>query len=104
MLLLCLLGRPSKPVHSRLCLEIVAHFFLKTVLFFGCFCRFTLGFGGLFKKAMGFVVLFLICPCVSFQAWRLRFWSTEKCIAPAKPLYFLPCDLELAKGACERLI
>lgn len=54
MLLLCLLGRPSKPVHSRLCLEIVAHFFLKTVLFFGCFCCFTLGFGGLFKNAMGF--------------------------------------------------
>ncbi|CAK9006091.1 unnamed protein product [Durusdinium trenchii] len=36
--------------------------------------------------------------------WRLRFWANEKCIAPAKPLYHLPCDLELAKGSCKRLV
>ncbi|CAL1150712.1 unnamed protein product [Cladocopium goreaui] len=38
------------------------------------------------------------------KVWRLRFWTNEKCIAPAKPLYFLPCDLELQKGSCKRVI
>ncbi|CAK9093328.1 Uncharacterized protein SCF082_LOCUS43905 [Durusdinium trenchii] len=36
--------------------------------------------------------------------WRLRFWANEKCIAPAKPLYHLPHNLELPKGGCKRLV
>ncbi|CAK9002075.1 Uncharacterized protein SCF082_LOCUS7183 [Durusdinium trenchii] len=38
------------------------------------------------------------------EVWRLRYWQNEKCVAAAKPLYFLPSDLTLEKGACQRII
>lgn len=38
------------------------------------------------------------------EVWRLRYWQNEKCVAAAKPLYFLPSDLTLEKGACQRVI
>ncbi|CAK9060296.1 unnamed protein product [Durusdinium trenchii] len=36
--------------------------------------------------------------------WRLRLYTTEKCVAPAKPLWYLPGDLKMAKDVCQRLI
>ena len=54
MLLLCLLGRPSKPVHSRLCLEIVSHFLKINCFVFWVFLSFYFGFWWFVQKGYGF--------------------------------------------------
>ena len=35
--------------------------------------------------------------------WRFRHHTAQNAFAPAKPLWFLPSDLKLAKGQCVRL-
>lgn len=53
------------------------------------------------------------CPCVrssyfivllSPKVWRLRKYPTEKCVAAAKPLWFLPENLSLLAGGCKRVV
>ncbi|CAK9014066.1 Uncharacterized protein SCF082_LOCUS12189 [Durusdinium trenchii] len=36
--------------------------------------------------------------------WRMRLYPSEKVVACAKPLWFLPADLKLGKDGCQRLI
>lgn len=38
------------------------------------------------------------------QVWRVRLYPSEKVVAAAKPLWFLPADLKLAKDGCQRII
>lgn len=38
------------------------------------------------------------------QVWRLRKYVTEKCIAAAKPLWYLPDGLTIEKGGAKRVI
>ena len=50
------------------------------------------------------VLFFLFFLFFVDQVWRLRRYSTEKCVAAAKPLWYLPADLKLEKDVCKRLI
>lgn len=34
----------------------------------------------------------------------MRKYVTEKCVAAAKPLWYLPGDMKLGKGECQQLI
>ncbi|CAK9062831.1 Uncharacterized protein SCF082_LOCUS32651 [Durusdinium trenchii] len=36
--------------------------------------------------------------------WQMRKYVTEKCVAAAKPLWYLPGDMKLGKGECQQLI
>ena len=36
--------------------------------------------------------------------WRMRLYSKERLLAPAKPLWLLPATLELKTGQCQRLV
>eukprot|EP00435_Cladocopium_sp_Y103_P015093 s4572_g3.t1 len=38
------------------------------------------------------------------KVWRLRTYTPEKCVAPAKPLWFLSGSLELPKDECRRIL
>lgn len=38
------------------------------------------------------------------EVWRLRLYPAERMIAAAKPLWFLPADLQPAKDGCQRII
>ena len=36
--------------------------------------------------------------------WRMRLYTKELLLAPAKPLWLLPAPLTLKKGQCQRLV
>ena len=38
------------------------------------------------------------------EVWRMRIYPTEKCLAPAKPLWYLRADIPLSKDECKRLV
>ena len=38
------------------------------------------------------------------EVWRIRTYKAEKCVAAAKPLWYLSADLSLQKDECKRII
>lgn len=45
-----------------------------------------------------------IWPLHWSEVWRLRIYQSEKCVAAAKPLYYLCGDLDLPKEECRRIV
>ena len=70
--------------------------------------------GHLFKRYFYYIppvwnmFVFWVSPvpllCLPTQVWRLRKYPQEKVIAAAKPLWFLPGELKLEKGAAKRVV
>ena len=43
-------------------------------------------------------------PLVVTKVWRLRKYTGEKCVAPAKPLWYISGDITFQKDECKRVI
>lgn len=39
-----------------------------------------------------------------FKVWRVRYYESERCVAAAKPLWFLPAVLSLTKDEVKRIM
>lgn len=55
-------------------------------------------------KLIYFILRINTYPLCVWEVWRLRKYTTEKCIAAAKPLWFMPSELRLAKGMAKRIV